>query len=181
MMKITTLCRQHGQYTGGMNIFVKATAPPALRTERIQSIAWLYAGVLSVMAVGQLFGFEKFIPLIENYQLPGGVGTATLVAGVIVTAEVFALPFLLRLRLSPAMCAVSMAAGIVSATIWLKLALWANIADTAVQNIGFLGNKVTVPVGWWAVLFAAALVTLAVWAVWGMWPGSRTIHTNTKK
>lgn len=156
-----------------MSIFVETTPAPSARTKNTIIIATVYALILVVMAVGQLYGFEKFIPLIESFGLPGGHGTATLVAGMIVITEVFAVPFLLRMRLSPLMRAASMVFGWLAAALWFKLAIWANVMTSQPEAIGFLGTSVDLPVGWWAMFYAAALLVLAAWASWGMWPFRR--------
>lgn len=153
--------------------FAIATTAPKPKTKNSQIIALFLAGLLVVMAVGQLFSFEKFIPLIETYLLPGGYGMAVLVASLLVISEVFALPFLLRMKMSLLMRYVSMACGWIVAAVWLKLTLWANVIPTDVQNVGFFGPKVELFVGWWATLFAAALIVLVVWAAWGLGPFGR--------
>lgn len=140
------------------------------KTDTARGVALLLAAILLIMAVAQLFSFEKFIPLVKEFGLPGGEGIATLIAGVIVTAEVFALPFLLRMRLSPLMRVFSMVCGWVSIALWLLLSVWINVSGTSVTTIGFLGTSVAVPVGWWAVAFMTALGVLSAWTSWGMWP-----------
>lgn len=149
---------------------VKVTDAPKPRTKNSTIVALLLAGILAVMVVLQLFSFEKFIPLIATYWLPGGHGTATLVAGVLVVTEVFALPFLLQMPLSRLMRIVSMVCGWLAVSLWLKLSLWANLTLNSVDNVGFFGTSVNLPVGWWAVLFTAALGVLAIWSAWGLWP-----------
>lgn len=149
-------------------IFVQSTAAPKPRTQLSANIALFFAGIVLVMALGQLFSFEKFIPLIESYRLPGGASTALLVACILVTLEVFALPFLLRMQLSKLMRTVSMVAGWLVVTAWLKLALWVNLTVNEVDNIGLFGVHVQLPVGWWAVLFVLALGVQAAWASWGL-------------
>lgn len=153
-----------------MGIFVDAVAAPAARTKNTTIIARFYAVVLVIMAVGQLYGFEKFIPLIEQFGLPGGHGTAVLVAGLLVTAEVFAVPFLLRMRLSPLMRIMSMVLGWLVAILWTKLSLWVVMTGATVDTIGFLGTSIALPIGWWVVCYGAALIVLAAWTSWGLWP-----------
>lgn len=155
--------------------FVKSTAAPKPRTQQSATIALLFAGILLLMALGQLFSFEKFIPLIESYQLPGGAGAALIVACVLVILEVFSLPFLLRMKLSKLMRVVSMVAGWLVVASWLKLALWANLVVNDVDNIGLFGVHVPLPVGWWVVLVVVALGILAAWSAWGLGPFKRTL------
>lgn len=135
---------------------------------RVQMIALGYAGILTVMATLQLFEFEEFMPLVESFWLPGGVVIAALIASLIVACEVLALPFLLRMSLSPLMRYVSMVCGLLVPAGWLTIAIWLNVTHNVVDNIGFLGTKVTLPVGWWAVYMTLALLVAAIWSAWGM-------------
>lgn len=164
-----------------MKTFPQATPPAPLKTEHIRPISLFYAVILIVMAVGQLFSFEKFIPLIDSFDLPGGQGMGTLVAGLVVVAEVFALPFLIRMRVSPLMRWVSVfCAGLVP-LLWALLSIWLNVTMNAIDNVGFVGVKIEAPVGWWAVLYSMALGVLAAWSIWGLWPVKAVAIKGTKK
>lgn len=140
------------------------------RSVAARNVAWAYAGVLVVMAVGQLFGFEKFIPLLAEYSLLGNEGGALLAACLIVIAEVFALPFLLRMHLSPFMRWLSLLSGIVAAGAWLLLSVSALVAGDALANGGVLGVKVAIPAGVAQLAWTVGLCGLAGWSVWGLWP-----------
>lgn len=153
-----------------MKFFVEPTNPPQDKRPYIRHLAWLLAGVLIVLALSQLFAFEKFVPLVESFWLPGGKPAAYLVASLIGVSEVFALPFLLGMRLSPAMRSISAALAVLAPALWLYIALWLNLTTNAVSNIGILGTSLPLPVGWWAVFLVAALLILAIWVVWGRWP-----------
>ena len=50
---------------------VTAEWPTTPRTKDSQHAAIAFAGILIVMALTQLFSFEKFIPLLEGFHLPG--------------------------------------------------------------------------------------------------------------
>ena len=52
-----------------------ATQAPAPQVYKAKIGAWVYTAVLTVMVVAQLYAFEKFLPLIADYDLPGGNGT----------------------------------------------------------------------------------------------------------
>ena len=156
-----------GAYTRGMKL-AKAVTADEPRNDTVKKGAWIYAAVLVVMALGQLYAFERFIPLIQAYDLPGGEPVATLVAAVIVVSEIFALPFLLRMPLSPLMRFVSMSLCILVPVLWLLLS-FAAIAIGDLENAGILGAKVEVG----AVLQTALvllLAALAAWSVWGLYP-----------
>ena len=157
-------------YTQSMSIFVKATPAKKPKTRDAQQIAYLYAFILVVFVVTQLFTFSDFLRLLESFWLPGGTTIAYLLGGIIVVSEVFALPFLLGMSLSPLMRVVSMVLGWLVALIWIKLALWLMLTVNAVSNIGYFGTMIRLTPGWWAVFFGIALGILTAWASWGMWP-----------
>lgn len=169
---MTTFCGKNLHYTRDMKIqFALAEPAGKPKTDNIRMIALLLAVILLVMVLAQLFSFEKFVPLIEKFGFPGGEAMAVLVAGVIVISEVFTLPFLLRMRLSPLMRLFSMICGWLVVAGWLMLAVWANITKPDIETIGFLGTSIDLPVGWWAVAYVIALGILTAWVSWGMWPG----------
>jgi len=140
----------------------KASEP---RSTIVKIAAWVYAAALAVMAVTQLFAFHEFIPLVANYGLPDGYGTAMLVGCVIVLSEIFALPYLLRMPLSPLFRWCSLLCSVVAPLLWLWLTLM-----MPTGNSGLLGAKIDVPAG--PVQFVAVLVlaVLAVWVAWGLRP-----------
>ena len=146
--------------------FAKAVVAPEPRNDLVKKGAWVYAALLVLLAIGQLYAFEKFIPLIQAYGLPGGQGATTVFAAVIVVAEVFALPFLLRMPLSPLMRLMSAFFGVLVPAIWLVLSLIALI-NGGIENGGILGAKVTVGATTQAII-ALVLTALAGWSLWGL-------------
>lgn len=157
---------------------VFATAEKALKpkSETAKIIAWVYAGILTVMTVVQLFAFEDFVPLFHDMAFPGGNGTGSLLACLIVFAEVFALPFLLRMQLSPLMRWMSLVCGWVVPVLWLAVSLWlfhvypASVAAT--MNAGILGTDVSVANSLQIVIIAV-LFALAGYATYGLWPAQK--------
>ena len=160
-------------YTLSMSIFAQPTEAPIAKTKDAKRVAIFYAGILLIMVVGQLFTFEEFTLLITSFNLPGGVRFAHFITAFLVVAEVFALPFLLRMPLSRAFRWVSMTLGILVALIWIFLSVWIVTMAKDAANIGFLGTVVDIMPGLWAVFISAALLVLATWASWGLWPLNR--------
>jgi hypothetical protein len=153
-----------------MSFFAQPTAPPQPKTANVRLISLLLAVLLVAVVVAQLFTFEKFAEVFTGMALPGSEVFAPVYGAVIVTLEVFALPFLLAMRLSVAMRVFSMIVGWLAVATWLFLSIWgASIGDSA-MNSGLLGATVVLPAGWWSVSFSVALAVLAAWAAWGMWP-----------
>jgi hypothetical protein len=171
MSKTTTFAREpEAAYSVNMSIFAQATDAIKPKTKNIYTLAMLYAVILVAFAVSQLFTFEAFNTLLVSFWLPGGARSAHVLAAMIVITEVFALPFLLRMRTSVAMRIVSMVCGWLVAVIWLFLTLWIILSINALSNVGFLGDIVHLTPGWWAVFCSSALGILAGWVSWGMWP-----------
>lgn len=156
-----------------MSVLVKATPAKAPRTRDSQTITYFYAAILVVFVLAQLFTFDNFLPLLAGFNLPGGDTTAYLLGGVIVASEVFALPFLLNMSLSPLMRVVSMGLGWLVPFIWFLLILWLNINIGSTSNVGFLGTIAHLSCGPWAILISLALGILAAWSSYGLWPGRR--------
>jgi hypothetical protein len=157
-----------------MSFFVTTTPAPIPRSKDVKTVATFYGVLVTVMLVAQLFTFEKFLQLLIDYDLPGGEVIAYLTAALIVVVELLALPFLLRMSLSPAFRWVSMVAGWLVALVWLKLTLWQVITQPLTETVGFLGTVVDTMPGWWAVCLSASFGVLAAWASWGMWPKKRS-------
>ena len=153
-----------------MSIFVKSTSALKPRTRESQQVAYFYVVVLVIFALCQLFTFDKFLILLGNFGLPGGIVVSNLLGSVIVVSEVFALPFLLGMRLSPLMRVVSMVLGWSVPAMWLKLSLWLCLVGNGASNIGFLGTIINLVPGWWSVFVSIAIGLIAAWASWGMWP-----------
>lgn len=157
-------------YTGAMIVFAQPTAAPVPKSKESRIVSLALAGPLTLMVVAQLFTFEDFPDVIANMWLPGGEGVADVLAALVVSAEVFSLPFLLGMRLSAAMRVVSMVLGWSVVVFWIAVSLWQNITISVIGNTGILGDTVSLPVGWWSVFVFIAVGVLMAWASWGMWP-----------
>ena len=154
-----------------MSFFVKVTSARKPRTKDVRTISVFYAAILVVFAVAQLFTFDTFTELISSYGLPGGETMGYFLASLLVVAEVFALPFLLGMTISPAFRWVSMVLSWLAPLILLKLAFWGAAINETVSSAGFLGTLVSIMPGWWAVFVSIALAIMAAWTSWGLWPG----------
>lgn len=159
-----------------MSIFAKVTEPSKPKTANIFPLSLAYATVLVIVAVAQLFSFNDFQSLIDSFWLPGGSPTAYFLSGLIVVAEVFALPFLLRMKISPLMRYLSMGLGWFVPVFWLGISLWLVVTTNAINNVGILGTVVKLAPGWWMVFISLALIIAAIWISWGMWPQAKRAH-----
>lgn len=153
-----------------MKIFSHVIPAQSPRTHDSLIMSYVYAATLTIMALSQLFSFEGFLALLESFSLPGGAVTAHLIGSFLVVCEVFALPFLLRLALSPLMRIVSMILSWIVPVLWFLLSMWLTIITNAVNNIGFFGTVVHVMPGAWAVFVSLAFGVIALWSTYGLWP-----------
>ena len=142
----------------------------------------LYLALFFVVAsVVQLVGFEDFPDIIASYGLPIDPSFATVIAATIVSLEVLAVPFLLTMKLSPLMRALSAASGLLVLLFWLTIGLWQNLASPSIENAGLFGSLVTVPQGWWLVSYMVALLVLFGFTVWAMTPHIRRSRSKRAK
>lgn len=161
-----------------MSILVKATPAPKARTETARKIALFYASILVIFVVAQLYTFDEFIELFVAFNLPFGAGFAYSLAPTLIVAELFAIPFLLRMAVSPAFRYLSMGLGVLASVSWLFVSWWVAATYPGVTTIGFFGTVIDLAPGWWAVLASLAFVILSIWSAWGLWPGKRTPITK---
>jgi hypothetical protein len=118
------------------------------------------------MATAQLFSYEKFPSVMSGYWLLGDQATVHLFAAGIVSSEVFALPFLLRMKVSPLMRALSMVCSGVVAITWLVVSLWAVTTVNGLTNGGLLGATVRIAPGIIQLGFSIILFGLIGYVGW---------------
>jgi hypothetical protein len=153
-----------------MSIFAKSSFPGPARTKDSQTVAVLYAGILVVFIVSQLFSFEEFLVLVQSFQLPGGDTLAYVSAALFISVELF-------MRLSFAFRYVSMLCSWLAAVAWVYISTWLLLSNSQVDTVGFLGTVISVMPGVPALLISLSLCVLAVWSSWGLWPHR---HSLTK-
>jgi len=157
-----------------MSMFPITTPAPVQKTKDVTRIATFYAGVILVMVVAQLFTFDTFTVLFNSFDFTFGPQYPAFLSALLVISEVFALPFLLRMAMSPAFRWVSMVCGWLVAAIWFKITVWLVFTDSLVSNVGFLGAVFDTMPGWWAIFISVLFGILAAWSSWGMWPRQRS-------
>lgn len=143
-------------------------------------IAYVFALLLVAGVFCQLFSFDEFLALLVSFNFVGGATMAYILGISIVILEVFALPFLLQVKLSFVARVVSMIFGWVVAVFWLVLPFYLLVTYPYVMNIGFLGTVIDIPLGWGAVMIGLALSLLALWSSWGLWPAQNKKSVSQK-
>lgn len=134
---------------------------------RLRAFAVVVAGWITIMAVAQLFKYEEFPGIIDGIWEAGGSGAASVLAAAIVVCEVFSLPFLLNMRVTPLVRVVSLACGWFTAGVWFVIALWQAAASSTVLNQGYFGA--TVPITNDGVMLLLSSVLLAAVAAVTLW------------
>lgn len=165
-----------------MSIFAQAERAIKPRTHHSGQMALLYAALIVLMVVAQLFTFDGFLTVLASFELPFGTSATYTIGAVLVAAEVFSLPFLLRMTLSRPFRWFSMICSWFVAGIWLFLTSWLLFMNIPVETVGFLGTVSLIP-GPWTVLLSIAFAIIAAWTSWGLWPGRRygKVRTSAKK
>lgn len=140
-----------------MTIFVRATAAVKPTSRVAFYVTQVAAALLTIVALAQLFKFEDFPSVLSVYILPGGSATAKLLAALLVAAEVFAVPALVMMSLSPLMRLFSLVCGVSASAIWLLLGLQLLAQGDTVVNNGLFGATLATYSGWLPVLFTACV------------------------
>lgn len=124
------------------------------------------ATLLIVMVVSQLMSLDKFIPIIENYQLPGGDPIAKIIVYKIEISALFALPFLLRMGLSPLFRWLSALLLNLHSLIWVALGLWIVSQNPPLIGTGILGGFLKSLSGGVVLPFGLCLLALSLLVTW---------------
>lgn len=134
-----------------------ATNPPKPVKPYAVLLGRIAALLLVVTALVHLYRIDTFIPIL-NDALPGGSLAASFVALLIVLSEIFAVPFALRMRLSPLAQLVSGALLVVAPLWWVLIAFW-TLGISAMT--GQFGEFLSAPSSVWLVLLNAIWVVFS--------------------
>lgn len=139
-----------------MKFFARRALPaPPIKRRGLLLVPYLFASLVTVMLLLQLFEFEDFVPLMEG--MTGGQTAGRIVAVLVICVELFSLPFLIRMKLSPLARAAS---GFLSVTVPL---LWlAAVIIRPSGNIGLFGTKVPIESGMANLLLASVIAGLSL-------------------
>lgn len=146
------------------DIFPKAVKPPKLVKSYGLVLGYVAAAILALFAIIHLFRIDTLVPIINN-ALPGSAGVAGTFVVVIVLAEVFALPFLLRVKLSPLAHISSGFLAVLAPLMWTLLAIWSFTGDF---SIGQLGEFIHVPSTWYVVALNFVWLGFNFFTLWAL-------------
>lgn len=159
-----------------MHFFVKATLAPKLRSNNIFIAAMYLAGFFIIASVSQLFSFEDFPSVVGGFGLSIDQSFMPVIAALVVTLEVLAVPSLLQMKLSPAMRWLSRSSGWIVLLWWLGIGIWESSAEFTIQSSGLFGAAIGLPCGWWLVSYMVILLTLNGYVAWG----TKRLHPKSK-
>lgn len=116
-----------------------------------------------VMLVSQLITIEKFIPIIERYNMFTHSADVQLFVCTLLVCGVFGLPFLLRMKLSPLFRIFSAVLLNIYALMWLYLSFWQAVYTPSTAGIGYFGSLLAdhIP-SKYALIFGSALILFSL-------------------
>ncbi len=126
--------------------FATATQPAPARNTWSVALGYIVAFGATGMAVAQMVSFEDFVEALRSYHLTGSRGTLALAISLLVI-EIFSVPVLFRLALSPAARAVGTAFVLLAPLVWTALTVMALMGGAQVVNAGYAGGFVKLGVG----------------------------------
>lgn len=141
-----------------------AQDPPKLRTKQGPMLGWIAAVILIVSSLVHLFRIDTFVP--ELSLALGSNQTLTLwIASILVSMEVFALPFLMRMRLSTLAQYVSGAFAVVVPLVWLLISIWTFGSNSSTAQ---LGEFVSLPSSWVLIVVNLVWLTFSYYTIWAL-------------
>ena len=145
------------------------TKPPELQNPYGTIMGIFAAGISIFFAILQLFRIDTLVPLVDVY-VPGGVVGASLLIVAVLLAQVFGVPFALRMKLSRLGHVVSGALLAMAPLYWLLVNIWNYGLDHV--STGQFGSFVSTPSGWVAMLLNAAWLVFVLATLWALGYGS---------
>lgn len=134
--------------------------PHATKTTRI--VGWMAAGMMIVMLLAQLYGYEAFANILRDVLPSHDATQATIAAGMIVIVELLSLPYLIEMRLSALMRRVSIVFGLAIGGFWLLMPL----TSAHAENSGLFSDTLELPGGVLALLWSLVLVGCSSYVVY---------------
>lgn len=136
----------------------KATYPKN-RSKQTTILGTISAFVLLVLLLLQLFGFEELPEIVRYFWGMSTEEAGLIVVALLVITELFALPVLLGMKLSPLMRWVSTVAGVLVLVYW-TVASFYTISSGQVKNSGILGDKFSLEGGLLLPIIVVPLIAL---------------------
>ena len=143
---------------------IPSLSKPRIDPKRAAVLGWATAVIMLAFATIHLFRIDTFVPALDN-SLPGGAMLAGIISAILVCAEVFAMPFLLRIKLSSLAQYVSGAFAVIVPLFWLLVAIWSfNIP----VSTGQFGEFKSADSNWLLVLANSLWLLLSYFTIWAL-------------
>lgn len=146
------------------NIFPTSVKPPKLVKPYGLWLGRAAAAISTLSALVHLIRIDSLIPLVDNI-LPGEKVLASLAVILIILAEIFAVPFLLRMKLSPLAHLVSGFQAVFAPLMWTLIAIWATGLTFSTGQLGEFINTSSSPL---LVTLNIAWLAFAFYALWAL-------------
>lgn len=139
-----------------------AVAPIKPRNEKAVYAGYVLGAVMLGFALLHLFRIDQLIPLLGD-ALSIGFGVAAFVTALVVIAEVFALPYLMMMRLSPLGHAVSGMLVLIVPLFWSLVSIWTLGSDI---STGQLSKFAHIESNGWSVLLNLMWLAASYGLLW---------------
>ena len=144
------------------NIFPKAIKPPKPVKPYAPVLGYVASGIIVLLALIHLFRIDTLLPIVNKVLLNDSVAAGAFVI-VVILAEIFAIPFLMRIKLSPLAHIASGFLAILAPLMWSLLSIWGFGLS---YPIGELGQFVALKSTWWLVVLNLIWLSFNFFTLW---------------
>ena len=125
--------------------FARATAPASV-SKPAGVLSYAFGLWSAALALAQMVSFEEFVEALRTYHVAGERGSIA-IAIALISIEIFSVPFLLRLSLSPLARLLSALCVALLPWAWTVMGVAGLLNGSTVGNAGYFGGFLAVPVG----------------------------------
>lgn len=150
----------------------KSTNPPKLVKSYGAWLGRLLAGVLIIVALAELYRIDTFIPILQR-SFEVSYTWAAVQAVLAICLAIFALPFLLRMRLSPLAHVTSGLFVVLTPLFWLGITI---VLYGHGESIGELGEFVSTPATLPLLLVNAAWLVFSIFVLYALGYGTLKVR-----
>lgn len=141
-----------------------AQDPPKIRAKRAPIFGWIAAVILIGFALIHLFRIDTFVPEL-TLALGANQKIILWVASILISMEVFALPFLMRMKLSLLAQYVSGFFVVAVPLVWLLVSIW---TFGGTNSTAQLGEFVSLPSSWLLILLNFLWLMFSYYTIWAL-------------
>lgn len=139
---------------------ISTTILPRIRTRLARNITGVLALLMLVFALVHLVRIDTLVPVVGGI-LPSALAVTFVILAV--TAEVFALPYLLKMKLGRSERIISGLSVVLAPLLWTCLTLWGlGMPGSTGQFSSYLPIQAT----WWLLVLNLAWLGASYWVLW---------------